>query len=228
MAPAKPKTFLATLEHLRGNLGWVVIRIPFDVKKTWGNARIKVKGEVNGVAFRTSLFPQRSGEHFLLVNKKVRAAARIRAGSSAQFRLEPDTAPRVASVPPELAKIFRQSKKMKAWYDEFTYSYRAWISQWILEPKSAASRARRADQIAERIMETMEAEYELPPLIRTAFAQNAKARRGWEAMTPKQRRAELFGIFYYRTPDSRARRLQKTIEAAQLAAERARTEDTED
>ena len=222
MAPAKPKTFRATLEHLRGNLGWVIIRIPFDVKKTWGNARIKVKGEVNRVTFRTSLFPQTSGEHFLLVNKKVQQAARIRAGSSAQFRLEPDTAPRVASIPPELEKIFRQSKKLKLWYSDLSYSYREYIGRWVSEPKSAASRSRRADQLAERMMETMEAEYELPPLIRAAFAQNAKARRGWESMTPKQRRGELFAIFYYRTPDSRARRLQKTIEAAQLVAERSR------
>ena len=225
MAPPKAKTFRATLEHLRGNLGWVIIRIPFDVKKTWSNARIKVKGEVNGVAFRTSLFPQKSGEHFLLVNKKVQTAARIRAGSSAQFRLEPDTAPRVASVAPELEKIFRQSRKLKAWHDELTYSYRAYISSWITEPKSASSRVRRADQLAERMMETMEAEHELPPLVRAAFAQNAKARRGWESMTPKQRRSELFAIFYYRTPDSRARRLQKTIEAAQLVAERLGRDD---
>src|SRR5579872_6604213 len=225
MAPSKSKAFRATLEHLRGNLGWVIIRIPFDVKKTWGSSRIKVKGEVNGVLFRTSLFPQTSGEHFLLVNKKVQKAARIRAGSSAQFSLEPDTAPRVVSVPPELEKIFRQSRKMKKWYDDLTYSYRAAISQWIVEPKSVSSRARRADQLAERMMETMEAELELPPLIRTAFAQNAKARRGWESMTPKQRRGELFGIFYYRTPESRARRLQKAIEAAQLVAERDQVKD---
>jgi len=222
MAPAKPKTFRATLEHLRGNLGWVIIRIPFDVKKAWGNARIKVKGEVNRVTFRTSLFPQTSGEHFLLVNKKVQQAARIRAGSSAQFRLEPDTEPRVASIPPELEKIFRQSKKLKLWYSDLSYSYREYIGRWVSEPKSVSSRARRADQLAERMMETMEAEYELPPLIRAAFAQDAKARRGWESMTPKQRRGELFAIFYYRTPDSRARRLQKTIEAAQLVAERSR------
>ena len=71
------KSFEATLERLRSNLGWVVIRIPFNVQKTWGTrGMFRVKGEINGFAFRTSLFPTRKGEHFLLVNKKMQAGAR--------------------------------------------------------------------------------------------------------------------------------------------------------
>jgi uncharacterized protein YdeI (YjbR/CyaY-like superfamily) len=215
------KTFRATLEHLRGNLGWVIVRIPFDVKKTWGKGgRLKVRGEVNGVSFRTSLFPQRSGDHFLLVNNKIQKAAHIRVGSSAEFQLELDKAPRITTTPPELAKIFRQSKRLKMWYDALTYSNRDQIGRWIAEPKSATSRERRADQLAERALETMEAERELPPLIRNAFAESSKARQGWQRMTEKQRRGELFAIFYYRTPDSRARRLQKTIAMATAVAQR--------
>src|SRR5438270_7266254 len=123
MTPKTSKTFIGTLEHLRGNLGWVIARVPFSVKKTWGSSGLfKIKGEVNGVVFRTSLFPQKTGEHFVLVNKKLQKAAGIRVGSSATFRLEPDAAPRIASVPPELEKIFRQSKKLKSWYEKLSYS----------------------------------------------------------------------------------------------------------
>src|SRR5437016_5953847 len=137
MAATKPKTFRATLEHLRGNLGWVIVRIPFDVKKTWGKAgRLKVQGEVNGVSFRTSLFPQRSGDHFLLVNNKVQKAARIRVGSLAEFHLELDPAPRVVSIPMEFEKVLRQSKTMRKLFDDLSYSARNWISNVIAEPKS--------------------------------------------------------------------------------------------
>ena len=49
------KSFKATLERLRSNLGWIIVWIPFDVQKVWGSrGRLKVRGEINGFAFRTS------------------------------------------------------------------------------------------------------------------------------------------------------------------------------
>ena len=220
MAAPKSKKFRATLERLRPNLGWIIVRLPFDVKKTWGAGRLKVYGEVNGVKFRTSLFPQRDGGHFILVNNKIQKAARIFLGTTAEFHLELDTKPRVVAVPSEFESLLKQSKKMRTFFESLPFSYRNAISTWISEPKSTASRRRRAEQLAERLMETMEAEQELPPLIQTAFAQNALARDGWLRMTPRQRRGELLAIFYYRNPESRARRLQKTLEFAKQAAEK--------
>src|SRR5437868_11106836 len=111
MAKPKAKTFRATLERLRSDLGWVIVRLPFDVRETWGTGRLKVLGEVNGVSFRTSLFPQKDGGHFILINNKIQKAARIFLGNTAGFRLEVDTAPRVVAVPPEFELILRQSGK---------------------------------------------------------------------------------------------------------------------
>ena len=216
----KPKSFRGTLERLQSGLGWVIVRIPFDVKRTWGGSRIKVKGEVNGATFRTSLFPQKNGSHFLLINKQLQKAAAIRPGSTAQFRLDIDTAPRVATVPQELDRIFQQSKRLKKWFDSLSYSYRYEMSRRILQPKSHESRKRRAEQIAELLLETMEAERELPPLIKTALDQNPAAREGWKHMTPTQRRGQLMGIFYYRTPEARVRRMRKALEIAMSVAER--------
>ena len=214
MPKSKSKSFRATLEHLDSALGWVIARVPFDVRKTWGSARVKVRGEVNGASFRTTLFPQRDGTHFLLVNKKLQKSAHIRLGSTAEFHLEPDTAPRTVSIPAELERIFKQSKRLRSWFEDLSYSYQKWISEWVSQPKGADSRRRRAEQIAERMLETMDAERELPPLIQPAFANHSLARQGWQKMTPTQRRSELLGIFYYRTPDARTRRLQKTVQAA--------------
>jgi len=60
----------------------------------------------------------------------------------------------------------------------------------------------------------MEAERDLPPLIKQAFAENPKAYAGWKTMTPLARRSQLLAVFYYRNPDSRARRLQKALDSA--------------
>jgi hypothetical protein len=220
MPASRPKRFRATLERMNSNLGWVIIRIPFDVKKTWGGSRIKVQGQVNGASFRTSLFPQRDGGHFLLVNKQVQRTAHIGPGSTAEFHLEPDTTPRIAEVPGELERIFKQSKRLKTWFEQLNYSYRREIGRWISQPKNADSRRRRAEQIAERIMETIEAERELPPLIAAALAGNALARQGWKRMTPIQQRLQLFAIFGYRSPESRQKRLQKVMEMAAALGDR--------
>ena len=85
------KSFKATLERMQGNLGWVIIRIPFDVEKVWGaRGRLRVKGEINGFSLRTTLFPTSSGSHFLLITKRMQAGAHARAGITAHFWLEPD------------------------------------------------------------------------------------------------------------------------------------------
>ncbi|HET9743766.1 MAG TPA: YdeI/OmpD-associated family protein [Terriglobales bacterium] len=74
--------------------------------------------------------------------------------------------------------------------------------------------------MAVRLMETMEAEIELPPQIRVALAGNAHAKRGWELMPAAYKRRHLLGIFYYRTPEGRARRITQALEAAEQRAGR--------
>jgi uncharacterized protein YdeI (YjbR/CyaY-like superfamily) len=217
---AQKKRFRATLEKLRSNLGWTIVRIPFDAKQAWGSGRAKVRGEVNGAEFRTSVFPQKNGESFLLINKQLQKAAGIVMGSSAEFSIEPDTAPREVKVPQELVRIFRQSKRLEKWFYALSYSYRREIARWITLSAGESGRQHRADQIAERLLETMEAERDLPPLIRTALDRDPLARAGWKHMTPIQKRGELMGVFYYRTPESRARRLEKMLDKARSMAEK--------
>src|SRR5580698_5527734 len=131
------KSFHATLERLRSNLGWVVIRIPFNVQKTWGTrGMFRVKGEINGFPFRTSLFPTRKGEHFLLVNKKMQAGGHASEGTMAEFSLEPDTEERLVAVPAELKRILAEDKTFRRWFDGLNYSIRKWLVDSIAQPKS--------------------------------------------------------------------------------------------
>jgi uncharacterized protein YdeI (YjbR/CyaY-like superfamily) len=225
MPSAKPvaKTFDATLERTPNNLGWTIIRVPFDVAKVWGKrGQLRVSGEINGFAFRTALFPTRVGRHMMLVNKKMQKGANVRVGVKARFRLEPDTAPRPVVLPQELLALLRQSKALTKLYESFNPSTRRDIARWIGDAKSSDARQRRAEQLAERLMETMEAERELPPLIERSLAQNPLAREGWNLMPPRLRRGHLLGIFGYRSPESRARRLEKAVqEMVQYAEKRA-------
>ncbi len=221
--PPKPvaKTFTATLKRTGDRLHWVVIRVPLDVAKVWGvRGQLRVKGEINGFALRTSLFPNGKGQHFMMVNKQMQAGAKVAPGGTARFRLQPDTEERVVKDPAELLRVLRQSKRLERYYSALNYSTRREIARWIAEGKQAETRVRRAEQMAERLMETMEAERELPPLLQIALARNPKAAAAWQRMPPSHRRAHLLGIFYYRNPESRARRVAKAVQAMVEYAEK--------
>src|SRR5208282_6319686 len=100
------KRFEARLERLRSRLSWIIVRMPFDAAKVWGICgQIKVKGEINGFAFRTSLFPTREGCHFLLVNKRMQKKARAVEGSVARFQMEFDSEERIVTIPDEIKRI---------------------------------------------------------------------------------------------------------------------------
>jgi len=215
------KTFKATLERMASNLGWVIIHIPFDVPKVWGTrGMLKVKGEINGFPFRTSLFPTGKGNHYLLVNKRMQSGAYAAPGDTAQFRLEPDTEKRVVTVPPELQAILKEDRSFCRWFDKLNYSMRKWICDWVTQVKSAEARVRRAEQVAEQLLATMEAERELPPILKLAFGRDPRAFAGWQRMSPTHRRGHLLAIFYYRSPNARDRRISKMLEDAVAFAER--------
>jgi uncharacterized protein YdeI (YjbR/CyaY-like superfamily) len=224
--PAKTSSvvrrFDVMLERMRSRLNWVIIRIPFDTAKIFGvRGQIKVKGTINGFPFRSSLFPTREGGHILLVNKRMQKGARVTAGGVAAFEIQLDTEERVATIPDRLKRILAEDRSFRRWYDQLNHSTRYEIAKWVNDPKSAEARERRSEQIAERLLETMEAERDLPPLLRLAFARNQRAAEGWERMSLARRRSHLLGIFYYRTPEGRENRLAKMIEdAATIAGKR--------
>jgi uncharacterized protein YdeI (YjbR/CyaY-like superfamily) len=213
MKPA-PRVFQATLQRIDSPLHWVMIQIPFDAGKVWGRGPLKVKGEINGFAFRTTLFPDGNGGHRLLVNKQMQRGGRVTPGMKAKFRLERDSGVRVVAVPKELAGALSEDRSLQRWFDGLSQSIRNEICKWILQPKSLDARRRRAGQMAERLLCTKEAARELPPALELAFERNSLARDGWEQMSPARRRRHLLGVFYYRNPGARARRIEKLVEEA--------------
>jgi uncharacterized protein YdeI (YjbR/CyaY-like superfamily) len=209
------KSFNATLELFTSTFSLVLIRIPFDVSKVWGTrGRVRVKGEINGFAFRAAVFPTREGYHCLSVNKRLRTGASATVGDTVHFRLEPDTAKRVAAVPIELQRILNEDRSFRRWFDQLPFSMRQWCCYEIASVKNPASRLRRAERAAEQLLSTMEAELDLPPILKRAFAADPRAYQGWQSMTPIQRRNWLLSIFYCRTPESRDRRISKMLEDA--------------
>jgi hypothetical protein len=208
------KTFKATLERFStGRLNWIIARVPFSVEKTWRTrGSFKVNVHVNGFDYRTSLFPAGNGEHYFIVNKKMQKAARIVPGHEATFTLLPDLTPRDLVLPVELERVFKQNPRLRKWFDRLSYSVRKWMADMVSSLKSPEARRRRADRIAGQIMETMDAEHDLPPMIRSTFQRNPEIATAWRKMTDIQRRYTLLAIFNYQTPQSRLRRLERIVD----------------
>jgi hypothetical protein len=217
------KSFETVLERMPDRLRWVIARLPFDAAKTWGKrGQLRIKGEINAFAFSSTLFPAGDGTHFLIVNKKLLSGGKTAPGLTAKFRLQPDSTPRPAPPPAqELLRELGQSKRLLKFYESLNPSRRREIAKWVAECKTSDARQRRSRQIAECLMETMEAERELPPIMQLAFRQNPRAAEQWERMSPSHRRAQLFAIFYYRTPEARANRVAKCVEELLQRAEKA-------
>jgi hypothetical protein len=167
------QNFEAPLERLRSRLNWVVAYIRFDAARVWGlRGQIKVKGQINGFAFRTCLFPTRDGRHFLLINKGMQKGARVGEGNSARFEIDLDREKRVVKIPGPLHVLLKQERSLSRWYDGLTPSVRNDIAKWITDPKSQEAHTRRAEQMAERLFAVMDAERELPPILLLAFGRN--------------------------------------------------------
>lgn len=126
-------------------------------------------------------------------------------------------------LPQVLLDAFDEEEEAVAW----TLALSSWmvreLSAWVMEPKSEASRQKRAERMAERLMLTMEAERELPVfLVRALNA--AGAMKGWKAMTPMQRRMLLLAVYRPLGMEGRERQVLRLVEAAQGKAGKAREE----
>ena len=222
MPESKPKSFRALLEPTGEALRWVIARVPFDPAEVWPVRRgRRVRGEINGFAFRTALFPEAGGKkHVLVVNKKMQAGAHAKPGQTVQILLEPDLEEREAVPPAELSKALKADRQLIRYFDALNLSMRRDIAKWAGEPKSRESRTRRAEQIAEWLFLAMEGEREIPPILRVAFQRQPAARQGWEAMTPVRRRNHLLSIFHYQTTEARERRTRSAVEDSLKLAKR--------
>lgn len=214
------KRFEAALERLGGGLGWTIARVPFVPGEVWtGMIRHRVKGTVNGVGFRTSLFPfSEGGGYFLLVNKAMQREAGVAFGSVAAFVLEPDMEERPVELPDELAALLGEEDGLRGFYDSLSESMRREIGKWIGGVKSEASRMKRCEQMAERLLGAMEGERELPPVVVAAFRRRPKAAAGWAKLTALQRRQELMAVYYYQSPEAREKRVGKLCDLAEKKA----------
>lgn len=111
---------------------------------------------------------------------------------------------------PLLAHALRRHS-LKRFFNSLSEITRNHFDHFIRSVKKEETRLRRVQQTIELLTETMQAELDPPPLIKSAFARNDKARRGWELMPQSLRRQYLLAIFRSHFPETRARYLERAL-----------------
>lgn len=142
----KPLKFKIKLDGMDGS-EVAALRAPFDVKKTLGtNARVPVRGTINGFPFRSSLMPM-GGCHRMVVNKAIRDGSGVKAGDTVVVVMERDEAERTIDPPAQLKKELAKSKGALANWEKQSFTNKKEMARAITDAKQEETRTRRLAKV---------------------------------------------------------------------------------
>jgi uncharacterized protein YdeI (YjbR/CyaY-like superfamily) len=111
-------------------------------------------------------------------------------------------------------------EELLAWMGMLRESWQRWIAKTVMEPKSDEAKERRAAKWAELLLETKEAEQELPPLLVAKLRRFPDAKAGWDKMSFARRRYFLLAIFGAKSMEARENRMKWWIAACAAKGKR--------
>jgi len=116
-------------------------------------------------------------------------------------------------MPKLLVEACDGDKQLLAWAGTLRESWQRWIGVHVMQPVSEDARLRRAERWAELMLQTMEAEQELPPALAARLRRTRHAAEGYARMSVNRRRDYLFTIFGARGMQARENQIVRWIEA---------------
>ncbi len=133
--------FRATIE-LGGKTATGISVPPGIVEALGSGKRPRVRVTIREYTYRSTVAPM-GGRFMLPVSAEVRQQAGVAAGDTVEIDLEPDTAPREVTLPPEFAAALDEEEGAKRFFDQLSYSNKQWHVLSIEGAKSAETRQRR-------------------------------------------------------------------------------------
>jgi len=148
----KKHTFKATIQNASGaSGGGAFVEVPFDVEKTFGAKKPKVKAMIGGVPYRGLLVRMGTENHLLIILKEIREKISKTFGDEVKITVELDTEPRVIEIPKDLAKELKKNKEARAIFDKLAYTHRREYVMWINEAKREETRQNRIVKTVEML-----------------------------------------------------------------------------
>jgi antitoxin component of MazEF toxin-antitoxin module len=154
------QTFSALLIKPESVGAWTYIEVPFDVEKTYQDSgHVKVRGTLNGAAFRTVVSPKGDGSYYMIVSKKILKAANAAPGDEVTVEIQHDTEPRTITIPVYLQQEFDRNPIAKDKFDNLAYTHKKYFAQWITDCKRETTSIKRAKKAIEMILEGRNLKY---------------------------------------------------------------------
>ena len=103
---------------------------------------------------RVTLLPGKRGHYKLAIKVELLKAAKVEAGDTIEFTLEPDTASREPDLPEELRKAFQARPQLQERWLAHSVATRRQVVRYIMDAKTAETQAKRSWIFLERLAET--------------------------------------------------------------------------
>jgi hypothetical protein len=148
MRDSKPISFRVVLAGVP-NTAAAVLPIPFDAHAIFGvRGRVPVRGTVNGVPFRSSIFPGRAYSYrHLILPRAAREAASVKAGDTVDATIELDEAPREVALPADLAQALQAEPVAQMAWEQLSYTRRKEQVASIEGVTKPETRARKIERL---------------------------------------------------------------------------------
>lgn len=110
------------------------INIDFDVEKTFGKKRLKVKAWYDNVLYR-GLLTKYKGAYHMIINKEIRAQIGKNAGDTINVKIEEDLDERTVEIPKVIIDFFKKEKELKAVFDKMAFTHQKEYVLWLTSAK---------------------------------------------------------------------------------------------
>lgn len=143
-------TFKASVTGLDVQTDEALITLPkLASSQLTSRSTVLVKGTINNRAFWAALEPDGEGSHWFTLNKKLREAARVKPGDTANLQIDPIPVKEwpEPKVPADLKKTLEADPKVYAIWTDITPMARwDWV-RWVDTVKLAETRKERPEKV---------------------------------------------------------------------------------
>lgn len=103
---------------------------------------------------RVTLLPGKRGHYKLAFKVELLKAAKVEAGDTVEFTLEPDNASREPDLPGEMRKVFQARPQLRERWLNHSVALRRQVVRYIMDAKTAETQAKRCWIFLERLTES--------------------------------------------------------------------------
>jgi hypothetical protein len=143
--------FNAIIEDPGG--GGAFVTIPFDVEKSFGKKKPKIKATIEGEPYRGTLVRMGGPHHVLIILKEIRAKIGKGFGDEVEIELEEDLDPRQVEVPPDLLNSLEADPLALELFNRLSYTHQREYVRWINEAKREQTRLERIQRTSAMLKE---------------------------------------------------------------------------